>query len=250
MLATRIIPTLLCRGHQLIKGNQFNAWRSCGHALQASMIHAMRGVDELVLLDIGATQEGRGPNLDLIRELSRAMFTPLAVGGGIRSIGDVRDLLGAGADKVVICSAGFALIKEVSQRYGAQAVIAAIDVKGNTVRLKNGTTDTEWWPDIWAHTCEKAGAGEILITSIEREGMMSGYDLDLTCSVAETVDIPVIAHGGAGTYQDMVDAVHAGASAVAAGAMFQFTDQTPLGAALYMRERGIEVRIPSEEGAR
>lgn len=245
-LAHRVIPTLLCRGRQLVKGQRFNAWRSVGLVAQAVRIHQARGVDEIVLLDIEATEQKRGPNLELIDELAKTMFSPLTVGGGIRTADDVREVLAHGADKVAICTATFApnALEAASRAVGSQAIVAAIDARWNGVWSHCGKQRWETHPASWAKQCQDDGAGEILLTSIEYEGKMAGYDLDLIRSVTTAVDIPVIAHGGAGTYQHMVQAIEAGASAVAAGSMFLFTDNTPQGAALYLQEHGIEARMP------
>lgn len=249
MLAHRIIPTLLCRGRQLIKGQQFNGWRSCGLALQAARIHAMRGVDELVLLDIGASPEGRGPDLALVEELSAAMFTPLAVGGGVNDLKEIDLLLRAGADKIVLGTNAPPLAMRAARHFGSQAIVAAIDVTGGTVAWQCGKAVSHLDPVYYAKKLADEGVGEIMLTSIDREGMMQGYDLDLIRAVSQAVNIPVIAHGGCGTYQHMVEAIEAGADAVAAGAMFQFTDATPAGAAKYLRDHGIRVRIVDEEAA-
>lgn len=251
-LARRIIPTLLCRGRELIKGQQFKSWRSAGLAMQAARIHAMRGVDEIVLLDIGATPEGRGPDLDLVRELSECMFMPLAVGGGIRTIAHVEQLLRAGADKVVIGTALIddpTLLPACKAHFGAQAIIASIDVYSGNVIKGCGKTLTAINAYRWPLACELHGAGEILLTSVVREGTMSGYDLGLIHEISKSLTIPLIANGGCGNYQHMIDALQVGADAVAAGAMFQFTDATPLEAARYLQKAGIEVRIPDEEAA-
>lgn len=246
MLAVRIIPSLLVRGRQLIKGQQFKSWRSVGVAIQAAKVHAMRGVDELCILDIGATPEGRGPDLGMIEELTRDCFTPISVGGGVRSLGDIDALLRAGADKVVINTALFevpGLLAEASARYGCQAFVAAIDVKGGMLAFRCGeytlAADT---PASMARMVEDQGAGEILLTSIDREGMMCGFDLDLISKVSAAVNIPVVANGGCSTYSDMLCALAGGASAVSAGSLFQFTDCTPAGAAAYLEKNGIEVR--------
>ena len=238
-LAVRVIPTMLCRGRQLVKGKQFNAWRSVGLVAQAVRIHQQRGVDELVLLDIAATAEGRGPDLALIEELSEVLFCPLAVGGGVRTVEDVRALLRAGADKVVIRSGGTDLVRQVAETVGRQAIVAAIDVPGTEVMVHE---DKDQWRRCARHW-QDAGAGELLVTRMGREGMMQGYDLELIYEMSHAVGIPVIAHGGAGTYEHMREAINAGASAVAAGAMFQFTEHTPRGAAEYLQARGIETRI-------
>lgn len=248
MLAKRVIPTLLVRGRQLVKGRQFNAWRSVGLASQAVRIHQARGVDELVLLDITATAEGRGPDLDLVRELSEVLFCPLAVGGGVRSLADVKALLRAGADKVVVGTAAvedWTLVRKFADTVGSQAIVVSVDVAGGKVYSHCGKTPADMGGDAvrFAQFCAKEGAGEILLTSIEREGTMQGYDLGLIRSVSRAVTIPVIAHGGSGTYEHMREAIEAGASAVAAGAMFQFSDATPRGAAEYLAEHGIEARV-------
>jgi len=248
MLAKRIIPTLLYRGDTLVKGKQFNSWRSVGNVQQAARIYAQRGVDELIILDIGATSEGRGPNLELISRICQDNFCPITVGGGVRTVEDVRDLLMAGADKVAICTAlldgiGFTLLSACARKYGNQAIVASVDVKENEIYSNCG--EKSWGPVVvpWCNGLEECGAGEILLTSIEREGMMNGYDLDLVRAVSSNVSIPVIAHGGCGSYQDMADAIEAGASAVAAGSLFQFTDETPKGAAEYLSKKGYEVRV-------
>ena len=254
-LAKRVIPTLLCRGRQLVKGVAFDSWRSVGHAGQAVRIHQARGVDELVLLDIAATAEGRGPDLALVAELSAGCFMPLAVGGGVRTIQDVKDLLRAGADKVVICTAAQQLgalpdrqewvLKSMAGAVGCQAIVASIDVKDGKVWTNGGKvlSDEQGAPGNAAMLAEM-GAGEILLTSIEREGAMQGYDLDLIRAVSRAVTIPVIAHGGCGSYRDMLLAIQAGADAVAAGALFQFTDSTPARAAEYLAKHGVETRDP------
>ena len=238
MLAKRIIPTLLHRGETLVKGKQFNAWRSVGHVQQAARIHAMRGVDELVILDIGATPEGREPDFDLVEKLTEGNFCPIAVGGGISTVEQVWRLLRSGADKVVIGNKSIPphlLVKPVADKVGCQAIVVAIDHINGRCTAADAVES--------AKIMEAHGAGEILLTSIDREGMMEGYDLKTIEDVAKSVTIPVIAHGGCGCYEHMYQAIQAGASAVAAGAMFLFTDQTPRGAAEYLHGRGIEVRL-------
>lgn len=223
-LSVRIIPVLLRKGNALIKGRQFDSWRSVGHPLQAARIHAARGVDELMILDLGSNQ----PDYKMIDSLTRDSFTPITVGGGINSIQDIQNLLRAGADK--ICIKSKTVIKEASIIFGKQAVCASLEVRNQDV-VKEATL------------LEEIGAGEILLQTVERDGMMDGYDLDTIRKVSQAVNIPIIASCGCGTYQHMLEAIQAGASAVAAGAMFQFTDSTPLGAAKYLSEHGIETRI-------
>lgn len=246
-LAVRVIPVVLARGRQMVKGQQFNAWRSVGLAAQAVRIHQQRGVDEVCLLDIGATPEGRGPDLDLVRELSEDCFSPLAVGGGVKTLADVRALLEAGADKVVIGTAAVVdpqLIERCANVVGSQAIVVSIDERQGCVAISGGYVHVPpLYPVLTAKAMERLGAGEIIITSVDREGMMRGYDLDLIRAVSQAVSIPVIAHGGCGNYQHMVEAVQAGASAVATGAMLQFTDQTTGGAARHLQLHGIEARV-------
>lgn len=230
----------------MVKGKRFDSWRSVGVAAQAVRVHQARGVDEVCLLDIGATPEGRGPDLGLIEELSEVLFAPLAVGGGVRTVEHVRALLKAGADKVVIGTAAVEdphFLRNVADVVGSQAIVAALDVRGDYEYGRCGT-----WPGVGgvisvATMYRQMGAGEILLTSIDREGTMDGYDLDLIERVATAVDIPVIAHGGCSGYEDMANAIRAGASAVAAGALFQFTDATPRAAAAYLHKHGIEARV-------
>lgn len=248
-LAHRIIPTILVRGRQLVKGIAFDSWRSVGIATQAARIHSMRGVDELVILDISATREGRGPDLGMIEELSETCFMPLAVGGGVRGIDDAQALLRAGADKVVVGSGGPEVIHQITKRVGQQAVVASVDYKGSfdegalpRAYTHNGTRDVDSLPGRLFEV-GLAGAGEILLTAIELEGTMRGYDICPIYASSRTINVPLIASGGCGEYRHMLEAIQAGANAVAAGAMFQFTDYTPRGAAEYLHVAGVEVRL-------
>ena len=249
MLAHRIIPVMLQRGSTLVKGERFQSWRSVGHAQQAVAIHQARGVDELIYLDIGATPEGRGPDFETVRRLTEKCFMPITVGGGVRSIADARGLLAAGADKVAIRTAGPGVIADCANVMGCQAIVAAMDVWNMDNMVLTAPSHGPCHPkllDIAARHAEKladAGAGEILLTRCEYEGMQQGYDLGLIERVASTVNIPIIAHGGCGSYEHMAEAIRAGASAVAAGSLFQFTDATPRGAAEYLAAQGIEVRL-------
>jgi cyclase len=236
-LAVRVIPTLLAKGKQLVKGRRFSADRVVGHVQQAARVHQARGVDELCILDVGATPAGRGPDFAAIEALTADCFMPLTVGGGIRTLNDIERLLRAGADKVAIKTAyqaNFDFLNASAHRFGAQAIVVALDVctEGRTTLVLDLARDIE-----------ARGAGEILLTAMDREGTMEGYDLQLIHAVAHAVDIPVIAHGGCSSYQNMHEAIKAGASAVAAGALFQFTDATPRGAAEYLYMQGVEVRL-------
>lgn len=235
MLAKRIIPTMLVRGRTLVKGERFNSWRSIGHAAQAAKVHARRGVDELMILDISATAEGRGPDLDLVRELSEGCFIPITVGGGVRSIDDINALLRAGADKVCIgAAATMPLIEAASGRFGRQAIVVSLDLRGDDLCFQGLMV---------APCLEDWGAGEILLQAVDRDGTMQGYDLDLIREVSAAVSIPVIASGGCGSYAHMLEAFKAGADACAAGAMFAFSDATPKGAARFLQAHGLEMRV-------
>lgn len=249
MLAKRVIPTMLCRGRTLVKGERFAGDRSIGHVLQAARVHARRQVDELLILDIAATAEGRGPDLDLVRELSKDCFIPITVGGGVKTLNDIDQLLRAGADKVAIGAAAYAgpLVFQAAKRFGSQAIVCAIDAKRGRVVTHCGakappvSVKPEWWARFLVGG-GGAGAGEILLTAADRDGTMEGYDLMLVREVTQAVDVPVIASGGCSGYADMHAALAAGADAVAAGALFAFTDATPKGAAQYLQQQGWEMR--------
>jgi cyclase len=251
MLKVRVMPTLLYRDFGLVKGVGFDSWRHVGGAMQAIKVYNLREVDELVLVDIKATADGREPEFRLVDDLADECFMPLTVGGGVRTAEHVRRLLSVGADKVAINSAAVEtpdLVAEASRRFGAQCVVASIDVRrhpdGRTeVFTRSGRRATGLDPVTSARRAEELGAGEILLTSIDRDGTMKGYDVPLVRAVCDAVSVPVIASGGAGSYEHMAEAIIDGhASAVAAGAMFHFTQHTPLEAKRYLASRGIPVR--------
>lgn len=246
MLAKRVIPVMLVRGRTLVKGQRFDSWRSIGHAMQAARIHAVRGVDELMILDISATSEGRGPDLEMVKELSAACFIPITVGGGVRSVDDVNKLLRAGADKVAVCSAAVEdrdFLQRACERFGGQAIVGVVEYKDTQVTHRCGTVKHIETPLEWSQSLEDIGVGEILLTSVDRDGTMDGYDIDTIHLVSKSVGVPVIACGGCGSYLDMVKAFHAGADACASGAMFAFTDATPKGASRALIAAGMEARV-------
>jgi cyclase len=246
MLKKRLMPTLLLKGPGLVKGVGFDSWRRIGPAVQAARVFDARQVDELVLLDIAATPEGRGPDMATIAAVAEDCFMPLNVGGGVRDLATIRELLRIGADKVVIGTAAFdvpGLIKRAAVKFGSQCITVALDVKHGLLRTHCGAGTTNMDADIMAAYAQALGAGEILLTSIERDGTMDGYDLDLIRDVSAVVSIPVIASGGAGRYADFEAAFAAGADAVAASAMFQFTEQTPLAAKQHLHRAGVPVRL-------
>ena len=246
-----MIPTLLWKNYGLVKGVQFDSWRRVGPVLPAIKVYNSRDVDELILVDITASLEGNAPDHDSVSDYSEECSVPLTVGGGVWNSEQVVSLLHAGADKIAINSAAYSnpdLIDSASRRFGAQCVVASIDARryadGKYRCFSHaGTIETGKEPVGWARELVDRGAGEILLTSIDRDGTMSGYDLVLITQVAASVAVPVIASGGAGNYQHLVDAIKiAGASAVACGSIFHFTEQTPAGAKAAMREAGIPVR--------
>lgn len=257
MLKTRVIPTLLMRDGALVKGVGFESWRGVGGAMQGVKVFNARDVDELVLLDIGATPQGGEPDWLTLEDLARECFVPLTVGGGVRSIAHFERLLEIGADKVAVNSAAYSdpsLIDDAARRFGVQCVVASIDVRrdgqGRAVCVSEcGGATRAVDPVAWAKELEQRGAGEILVTRVEFDGAMTGYDLDLVRAVSAAVSAPVIASGGAGRYEHMAEALAAGASAVAAGAMFQFTQATPAEAKAFLASRGVRVRR-SAGGAR
>lgn len=250
MLKTRIIPTLLWKDVGLVKGTQFDSWRRVGTVLPAIKVYNTREVDELILVDITATREGHEPDYDSIVDFTAECFVPLTVGGGVKNVQQIKKLLRAGADKVAINSAAYQtpeLIQQAADLFGKQCVVVSIDAR----TLSNGhyecyshagTHATGKQPDAWAKTVESLGAGEILLTSIDLDGTMQGYDLELIRQVTDSVNIPVIASGGAGSYEDMYQAINVRASAVAAASMFHFTEHTPLEAKKYLAAKGIPTR--------
>lgn len=244
MVKSRVIPVLLHRGRNLVKGVAFNSWRNVGHALQAAKIHQAREVDELIVLDI----EAKAPDIEFAKSLTDDCFMPLTIGGGVRHVNHVRDLLANGADKVSVGASMVecpAFISAIADKFGSQAVVVsidAIDADGPSF-IRNGQVSTKMSPIDHARTAEALGAGEILLTSIPRDGTLNGYDLRLIELVANAVNIPVIAAGGAGSYKHMAEALKVGAHAVAAGAMFQFTDATPREAAEWLADAGFDMRV-------
>jgi imidazole glycerol-phosphate synthase subunit HisF len=247
-LAIRVIPTVLSKHGHLVKGKAFASDRVVGNALQATRIYASRGVDEICFFDVTATPEGRGPDFNMIEQLTDNLFAPVTYGGGVRSVDDVRQVLQAGADKVATNMLAMSrpdVIEEIASVFGRQVLVVVLDITEGELASHCG----KWRPAIGgpvaqaAKWVESLGAGEILLQSIDRDGTMQGYDLDLIRSVSDAVNIPVIASGGCGAPHHALEAIRAGASAVAIGAMFQFADETPKSVAMYLQKNGIEVRI-------
>ncbi len=236
----------------MVKSIQFGQYRDVGNPVTAARVYDAQRADELIFLDISASAEKRGVLLDIIREVSDECFMPLGVGGGITSIEDIRALLKNGADKVIINTATFEnpqLITEAANMFGSSTIVVSIDVKKNTggipeVFIYGGSVGTGLTPVEWAKRVESLGAGEIFLTSIDCDGMMKGYDIELIRSVADAVSIPVIASGGVGKLDDFIDGVTEGhASAVSAASIFHFTDQSPIKVRKFLHDRGVHVRV-------
>jgi cyclase len=251
LLKIRIIPTLLWKDFGLVKGLSFNSNRRIGSVLPAIKIYNKREVDELILLDINATLDNREPDYESISEFSKECFMPLTVGGGIKNVDHIKKILRAGADKVSLNSFLYQnpnLIKEASDRFGSQCIVVSIDVIKNSrgsyeCHSHAGGIPTGIEVVEWAKKVEILGAGEILISSVKKDGSMEGYDLELIKKVTEAVNIPVIASGGAGNYSHLLEVINeTGVSAVAAASMFHFTEQTPKEAKKHLQSNGILVR--------
>ena len=224
-LMRRLIVCLDVRDGRVVKGTRFVNLRDVGDPVELAAHYEAEGADEMVFLDISASAEGRGTLLDVARKTAERLFIPLTIGGGVRNVEDVARVLRAGADKVAINSAAVLrpeVLSEASALFGAQCVVASIDAKkvdGSwRVFTHGGRAATELDAVEWARECVRRGAGEILLTSVDRDGSRDGYDIELTCAVADSVDVPVIASGGAGSAQDVVAAIeegHADAALVA-----------------------------------
>lgn len=252
MLKIRVMPTMLYKDYGLVKGRGFDSWRRTGSLMQTVKVYNMREVDELVFVDISATREGREPDYALVDDFADDCFMPLTVGGGVRTLDQVGRLLEVGADKVAINTAAVespGLINQIAQRYGAQCCVVSIDFRRQNggkaeVFTTSGAKATGLDPVAFAKECAARGAGEILLTSVERDGNFEGYDIETTRAVAEAVEIPVIASGGCGNYDHMAEVLSNGkASAVAAASIFHFTEQTPLEAKKHLAAKGFRVRL-------
>ena len=288
MLAKRVIPCLDVKDGRVVKGVRFVNLRDAGDPVEAALAYDAQGADELVFLDITASHENRRTMLDVVARTAEGIYMPLTVGGGIRSIDDVRVLLRAGADKVSLNTAALerpALIREAAERFGSQCIVVAIDarhgrgsgrespggasaetrVAGRGERGGSANREVKSPGELarpwevythggrrptgrdaveWAREATRLGAGEILLTSMDRDGTKDGYDLELTRAISETVDVPVIASGGAGSLEHLWEGLVEGAAdAVLAASIFHFGTHTVAEAKAYLRERGVEVRL-------
>src|SRR6478752_2222571 len=252
MLAKRIIPCLDVTGGRVVKGVNFVELRDAGDPVEIAARYNEQGADELTFLDITATSDARDLILPIIEAVASQVFIPLTVGGGVRTVEDVRRLLNAGADKISFNSAAVAdpqVIRDAAAKYGAQCIVVAIDAKrraggaGWEVYTHGGRTNTGLDAVAWARRMAAAGAGEILLTSMDRDGTRSGFDLELTRAVSDALDIPVIASGGVGTLEHLADGIQrGGADAVLAASIFHYGEFTIGQAKALMAARGIPVR--------
>lgn len=258
MLAKRIIPCLDVTGGRVVKGVNFVGLRDAGDPIEIAARYNAQGADELTFLDITATSDGRDVILPIIEAVASQVFIPLTVGGGVRTVADVRRMLNAGADKVSFNSAAVAdpeVVRQAAERYGSQCIVVAIDAKrrrtsdgapadGWDVYTHGGRKNTGLDVVAWATRMAALGAGEILLTSMDRDGTRSGFDLTLTRAVSDAVSVPVIASGGVGSLEHLVDGIQqGGASAVLAASIFHDGQHTVGECKALMASRGIEVRL-------
>ncbi|KAB3532717.1 imidazole glycerol phosphate synthase subunit HisF [Alkaliphilus serpentinus] len=255
MLAKRIIPCLDISNGRVVKGVNFVNLIDAGDPVAIAREYNNLGADEIVFLDITATHQGRNIMLDVIKGAAEEVFIPLTVGGGVKSVEDFREVLRAGADKVSINSAAVEnpnLIKECSRVFGSQAVVAAVDVKAHRdglhyVYTRGGRFNTGIEAIGWAKDLEALGAGEILLTSMDRDGTKEGYDVDIIKEISAAVNIPVIASGGAGAYKDFLDVFTiGGADAALAASLFHFKEVSIPQLKEYLRTMGVEVRTTAQ----
>ena len=250
MLTKRIIPCLDVKDGKVVKGRSFVSLKYAGDPIKLARKYNDEGADELVFLDITASYEKRKIMLDVVREVAKQVFIPFTVGGGINGINDVRNLLNAGADKVSINTAAVKnpkIIRGVSEKFGSQCIVIAIDAKRKgiswEVYIKGGREATGLDALEWANKVANLGAGEILLTSIDKDGTKDGYDLELTKSISESVNIPVIASGGAGNLKSILDVFKKGkADAALAASMFHYDKYSIKEVKSYLKRNNIEVR--------
>ncbi|MGI5911860.1 MAG: imidazole glycerol phosphate synthase subunit HisF [Syntrophomonadaceae bacterium] len=252
MLAKRIIPCLDVHEGRVVKGINFENLRDAGDPVELAAYYDREGADELVFLDISASLEGRKTMVEVVEKTAREVFIPFAVGGGISTIDDIRNLLNAGADKVSINSAAVKdpeLITQGAKKFGSQCIVVAIDARGRVnggweVYVNGGKIATGIDAVEWAKEVEKRGAGEILLTSMDKDGTKDGYDIELTAAISEAVGIPVIASGGAGKLEHLYEAVETGkADAVLCASIFHYREYTIKQAKEYLASKGVSVRL-------
>lgn len=241
-----MVPSILTNGVSQVKGEKFNNWRTVGTVEQAVRVQSRRDVDEIVLLDVNATKENRLISRELIKLISRSLRIPLTVGGGITSVEDVALLLEAGADKIVLgAAANGPLVSDIAEKFGTQAIVCSIDASGpggEGVATNSGGHVMDISPATLAQKLVAAGAGEILLQHVDRDGTMTGLNLDLLAAVVDVVSVPVLASSGLSSPDNAAAAAHTGAAAVVAGAILQFTQTTPLDIKTALAIAGYDVR--------
>jgi len=250
MLGMRVIPCLDVTDGRVVKGMNFVNLRDAGDPAEVARQYYLEGADEIVFLDITATHESRNTTVDLVRKTAEKVFIPLTVGGGIRTLEDIRNLLNAGADKVSLNSSAVKnpeIIEKASSKFGIQCIVVAIDAKESgenkwNVFVRGGRIDTGIDAVVWARKANELGAGEILLTSMDRDGTKDGYDLKLLKAVSGSVTVPVIASGGAGEFKHFFQACEYGASAVLAASLFHYKELTIKEVKQYLKSRNIPVR--------
>lgn len=248
-MKVRVIPSILTDGVCQVKGQRFDNWRTVGSVVQAVRVQSRRDVDEIVLLDVNASKQGRMMSTHLVTDVANFLRIPLAVGGGITSVEDVSKLLAAGADKVVIGSSAVTdseLVANLSREFGSQAIVVAIDAvaaeRSEAVARLSGTKHVGIHPREMALKMECQGAGEILLQNVDRDGTLEGLNISLIREVCGFVSVPVLASSGLNSAENAVSAVKAGASAIVAGAILQFTEVTPATIKLALSDAGFDVR--------
>jgi cyclase len=244
----RIIPTILTDGQTVVKGTQFDNWRTVGMAHATAQLFCIRDVDELMFLDVKASERNKPIPESLLASFTDLLNIPFSVGGGITSLETASKYLGAGAEKVVIGSAAVntpSIISEIAKKFGSQAIIVAIDIvdyKNGIIAINSGKTTISISVNNWAKELENLGAGELLLQSVLHDGEMSGMNYEAISEISSCVNLPIIASSGAGNLEDCLLAVRSGANAVAIGALFQFTAITPKQVRNYLHEHGVNVR--------
>ncbi len=250
MLKNRIIPCLDVKNGRVVKGINFVDLKDAGDPVEQAKIYSDGGADEICFLDITASNENRDTIYDVVKETSKKCFVPLTVGGGVRSVDDINKLLNCGADKVSINTAAVqnpGVVEESSKKFGSQCIVVAIDAKknGNTWEIftHGGRKETGINATEFALQMEKSGAGELLVTSMDKDGTQSGYDIELMKTISESVNIPVIASGGVGTLDHLAEGIKSGASAVLAASIFHYGTYSVKEAKQHLASKDIPVRI-------
>ena len=250
MLKLRVIPTLLYDGLTLVKGKNFESWRTVSALIQQVQIYALRGVDEMILLDISSTNKKTKINFNLIKDITENIFMPFTVGGGIKNIHDIQNLLKSGADKVSINTAAFhdkKFIKEAVKIFGSQCIVISVDYKkingSELVFTNSGKHNTNKNLYEYLEEINELNVGEVLLTSIDRDGTMLGYNIDVIEKATKILQVPIIASGGAKDYKDMLKLINkTKITAIAAASIYHFKNQTPKLAKIFLKENGIKIR--------